>query len=382
MASSAISLNKKTVVWFNDVGKEDIPVAGGKGANLGEMTRAGIPVPPGFIVTSQAYFEFLAKTKLSNKIKKLLSTTNVHDSGSLNKSAAKIKEIIVEAKMPDETADAIRRCYAELGEGYVAVRSSATAEDLPEASFAGQQSTFLNVNGTENVVKAVQGCWASLFEARAIFYRENQKFDHMKVGIAVPVQRMVQSEKSGVMFTIDPNNGNTNRIIIEAAYGLGEAVVSGSITPDLYVVDKEKRIILERRVNKQDWLLTRNTSSNGHSKGNMQMEIPPAKQVEQKLTDDEIMELSEIGVRLEGHYHAPQDVEWAREGGNFYLVQARPLTAISTQVGMESDEISKLASRVLLTGTGAGPGMASGPVKIVLDLAELDRVLPGDILVT
>ncbi len=382
MASSAVALKKKTVVWFNDVSKEDISIAGGKGANLGEMTRAGIPVPPGFIVTSQAYFDFLTKTRLSNKIKKLLLGTQVHESSSLNKASAKIKELIIQAQMPEDTAEAIRRCYAELGEGYVAVRSSATAEDLPDASFAGQQSTFLNVNGTENVVKAVQACWASLFEARAIFYREDQKFDHMTVGIAVPVQRMVQSEKSGVMFTIDPNNGDTNRVIIEAAYGLGEAVVSGAITPDLYVVDKEKRTILERRVNKQDWLLTRNTSSNGHSKGNMQMAIPVAKQVEQKLSDTEVLELTEIGVRLEGHYNAPQDVEWAREGNNFYLVQSRPVTAISTQVGLESDEISKLASRVLLTGTGAGPGIASGPVKIVMDPAELDRVLEGDILVT
>ncbi len=383
MTSSATALKKKTVVWFNDVGKEDIPIAGGKGANLGEMTRAGIPVPPGFIVTSQAYFDFLIKTKLTAKIKKIITSTNVHESASLNKSSAKIKEMIIEQPMPEDVAEAIRRCYGELGEGHVAVRSSATAEDLPEASFAGQQSTFLNVNGAENVVKAVQACWASLFEGRAIFYREDQKFDHMKVGIAVPVQRMVQSEKSGVMFTVDPNSGNTNRIIIEAAYGLGEAVVSGSVTPDLYVVDKEKLAILERRVNKQEWLLTRNNSSNGHSKGNMQMDIPVAKQTNQKLSDDEIRELSEIGVRLENHYHAPQDVEWASEGGRFYMVQARPVTAISSpQTIIETDEISKLASRVLLTGTGAGPGIASGKVRIIKDLAELDKVRPGDVLVT
>jgi len=229
----------KAIVWFNEVGKSDVPTVGGKGANLGEMTNAGIPVPPGFIVTSAAYFDFIAKAKLQDKIRAILTPVDVQDSKKLQGAAAKIQKIITGAQMPAELAKEIEAAYLKMGEGLVAVRSSATAEDLPEASFAGQQATFLNIRGGQEVVKAVQDCWASLFGARAIFYRHEQGFDHFKVGIAVPVQRMVQSESSGVMFTIEPTTSNKDIITIEAVLGLGEMIVSGDVTPDHYEVAKQ-----------------------------------------------------------------------------------------------------------------------------------------------
>ena len=196
--------DEKSVVWFNEVTKKDIPLVGGKGANLGEMTNAGIPVPGGFIITAAAYYDFIEKSGIQNQIKALLEPVDIHDSRLLQETAVKVEDLIKKAQMPADLAGEIRQAYGKMGKGLVAVRSSATAEDLPEASFAGQQATFLNVEGEDEVVKAVQDCWASLFGARAIFYRQEQGFDHFKVGIAVPVQHMVQSEAAGVMFTVEP----------------------------------------------------------------------------------------------------------------------------------------------------------------------------------
>ena len=228
------------VLWFEEVGKEDIPLVGGKGANLGEMTKAHIQVPPGFIVTAQSYFHFLEEASLIDEIRRLLSPLDTNDSQELSMVASKIKDMINAAPMPKDITDEIKKAYQKMGGGLVAVRSSATAEDLPEASFAGQQRTFLNVEGENEVTAAVQGCWASLFESRAIFYRAQHGFDHLQVGIAVPVQRMVQSECSGVLFTLEPVTSDKGKVVIEAVYGLGETLVSGEITPDLYVVKKDK----------------------------------------------------------------------------------------------------------------------------------------------
>ena len=233
--------SQKAIVWFNEVTKKDIPLVGGKGANLGEMTNAHIPVPPGFIVTANAYYDFLQRSKIANKMGKLLESLDINNNKRLQQVANKVKDIILNATMPPELAKEIQAAYIKMGRGLVAVRSSSTAEDLPTASFAGQQTTFLNVQGEEEVVVAVQECWASLFGPRAIFYRKQQGFDHLEVGIAVPVQRMVQSEASGVMFTLEPVSNDTSKIAIEAGYGLGEAIVSGSVTPDTYIVDKDGR---------------------------------------------------------------------------------------------------------------------------------------------
>jgi len=218
---------QKAIVWFSEVTKEDIPLVGGKGANLGEMTNFHIPVPPGFIITANAYYDFLQRSKVIDEIRNLLKPLDYNNTKQLQQIADQIKQVILNAAMPPELAKEIQQAYIKMGGGLVAVRSSATAEDLPEASFAGQQSTFLNVNGEKQVVAAVQECWASLFNPRAIFYRHQHGFDHFKVGIAVPVQKMVQSQASGVMFTIEPMTSDRSKIVIEAVYGLGEVAVSG-----------------------------------------------------------------------------------------------------------------------------------------------------------
>jgi len=362
----------KGIVWFNEVTKNDIPLVGGKGANLGEMTNAGIPVPPGFIVTADAYRAFLVEAGITEKIRHLLAPLDANDSKQLQDISAKIKEIICKAKMPTRLASAIRKSYASMGSGLVAVRSSATAEDLPDASFAGQQATFLNVTGENNVVEAVRKCWASLFEARAIFYRIENKFDHFKVGIAVPVQRMVQSETSGVMFTIEPTSSDPTRIVIEAVMGLGEMIVSGDVTPDHYEVNKKTLKIVNKEVKKQEWKLVKNDSGE-----NVKVVLTPAEQAKQKITDKDILFIAEIGRRLEEHYKYPQDVEWAKENGAIYIVQTRPVTTMGKKAVIKQN----IKETPILTGSAASPGIAFGPVKIVRDPSHIDKVLKGDILV-
>jgi pyruvate,water dikinase len=368
--------NPKSVVWFNEVTKKDIPLVGGKGANLGEMTNAGIPVPPGFIVTANAYFDFIEKSGLYDKIKSLLDPLDIQNSRQLQETAEKVQNLIRNAKMPPETARAIEEAYAKMGKGLVAVRSSATAEDLPEASFAGQQATFLNIEGGKDVVVAVQGCWASLFGARAIFYRQEQGFEHFKVGIAVPVQKMVQSESSGVMFTVEPTTSNRDKITIEAVLGLGEMIVSGDVTPDHYVVDKKTLKISEKQIKKQEWKLVKKAGAHGKA-DNIKIDLTPEEQARQKIVDEDILFLAKIGKTLEAHYEHPQDVEWAKEKGKIYIVQTRPVTTIKEDRVTSYD----IDATLLVTGAPASPGVASGPVKIVPDPSMIDKVLEGDVLV-
>jgi pyruvate,water dikinase len=367
---------QKAVVWFNEVTKKDIPLVGGKGANLGEMTNASIPVPPGFIVTAAAYFDFIEKSGITDKIRTLLEPLDVHNSKQLQEIAVKVQKLIEDASMPPEIAKEIEQAYIKMGKGLVAVRSSATAEDLPEASFAGQQATFLNVQGEKEVVTAVQGCWASLFGARAIFYRHEQGFDHFKVGIAVPVQKMVQSESSGVMFTIEPTTSNKEKITIEAVLGLGEMIVSGDVTPDHYTVSKGEMKILDKEIKRQEWKLIKKEGVTG-KEDNVKVDLTPEEQARQKITDDDILFLAKIGKRLEDHYQFPQDVEWAKEKGEIFIVQTRPVTTIKEG----EREIHDIDAPVLLSGAPASPGVASGPVKIVPDPSQIDKVLEGDILV-
>jgi len=367
---------QKAVVWFKDVTRHDIPLVGGKGANLGEMTNTGIPVPQGFIVTASAYFHFLERAQITGKIRTLLEPLDVQDSKQLQEIAAKVQEVIEAAEMPAEIAVEIERAYAKMGGGLVAVRSSATAEDLPEASFAGQQATFLNVHGEKEVLTAVQKCWASLFGARAIFYRQEQGFDHFKVGIAVPVQRMVQSEASGVMFTIEPTTNDGDKITIEAVLGLGEMIVSGDVTPDHYTVSKADMKILEKEIKKQEWKLIKKEGVVG-KEDNIKVDLTPEEQARQKITDADILLLAGIGKHLEDHYAFPQDIEWAKENNNIFIVQTRPVTTTKKSSGVTHD----IDAPVLLTGAPASPGVASGPVRIVSDPSRIDKVLDGDVLV-
>jgi len=367
---------QKAVVWFQEVTKNDIAIVGGKGANLGEMTKAGIPVPQGFIVTAHAYFNFIEKTGIHNEIANTLEPLDVQDSKQLQTLAAKVQDIIKGAEIPPEIIKEIERAYVKMGRGLVAVRSSATAEDLPEASFAGQQATFLNVMGDKNVVNAVRECWASLFEARAIFYRQEQGFDHFKVGIAVPVQHMIQSEASGVMFTVEPTTSNKDKITIEAVLGLGEMIVSGDVTPDHYEVRKADLKILEKEIKRQEWKLVKREGQAGKG-DNIKIDLTPEEQAMQKITDADIIELAEMGKKLEQHYKFPQDIEWAKEKDEIFIVQTRPITTIKEGI----EEVQKIKAPVLLSGAPASPGVASGPVKLVNDPSEIDKVLTGDVLV-
>ncbi|MEK9155914.1 MAG: phosphoenolpyruvate synthase [Patescibacteria group bacterium] len=390
-------LNKKRrgdqhILWFSEIDRDDIPLVGGKGANLGELIKAGIPVPNGFCVTAAAYYYFLEKSGLKKAIARLLANLNPEDSKKLNQVSKEIKKKIMAAKMPADLLREIGEAYKKLGGGLlVAVRSSATAEDLPDASFAGQQATFLNIQGYTEVADAVQRCYASLFEARAIYYRIVNKFDHMKVGIAVPVQSMVESEQSGILFTVDPVTEEQNHLVIEAGFGLGEAIVSGSVTPDRYIVDKAAQGIVDREINSQEWKIVRDPKG-----GDRHVNVPPADRRAQKISDDLILALAKIGTNIEKHYGKPQDTEWAVEGGKIYFVQSRPITTLgkSKTAGDEyssnnnnADLLASLPAdqlkfEVLLKGAAASMGQAAGPVKIIYKPTEIDKILAGDVLVT
>ncbi len=370
----------KYVVWFKEVDKEDIDTVGGKGANLGEMTKAGFPVPPGFIVTVSAYHDFLEQNRLQEKIRKELEGLDVSNSVGLERAATAIQKLITRSEFPKNSAQEIIRAYFKLGgddvlkHPLVAVRSSATAEDLPGASFAGQQSTFLNVEGEANLIEKVKEAWASLFTARAIFYRATNKFDHFKVGIAVPVQKMVESEKSGIMFTIDPVTNDKSKIVIEAIYGLGELIVGGAVTPDHYEVDKKELKILVKQPHIQERQMLRKGGKN------VEVSLSKADGGRQKVSDNEILELAGLAKKLEHHYFFPQDAEWAIEKGKIYLVQTRPVTTLGKEVS-ERQGVRASKQEILLTGDPASPGMASGPVKILSSPKELNKISGGDVLV-
>jgi len=369
----------KFVLWFKEVDKEDIPRVGGKGANLGEMTKAGFPVPPGFIVTAQAYFHFLEEAKIHDKIRDTLHGLDVSDSKALEEKARAVRKLITDSKFPMDIAHEVIRAYLKLETKFmkhplVAVRSSATAEDLPTASFAGQQATFLDVKGEANLLEKVKEAWASLFTARAVFYRATNKFDHFKVGIAVPVQRMVESDTSGVMFTIDPVTNDKSKIVIEAILGLGEMIVQGAVTPDHFEVDKKTRQILTKAAHTQDKIMERKDGKTSVKP------LPKHRGSKLKLTDKEVLAIADLGARLEKHYYFPQDCEWAIDNGNVYIVQTRPVT--TTNIKDSASAGASSAKRpVLLKGDPASPGMATGSAKVIASAKEISKITKGDVLV-
>ncbi len=382
-----IQKRQASLLWFSEVDSGDLALAGGKGSNLGEMTRRGAPVPPGFVVSVVSYQKFLTDNGLDARLSEILGGVDVYHSSNLVEVAAQAQQAILSAPMPAELAAEITRAYRELGEGPVAVRSSATAEDLPDASFAGQQRTYLNVEGIEQVLETVKGCWASLFEARAIFYRAEQNFNQLGVGIAVPVQRMVQSEISGVMFTAEPNRSDRSKVLIEAVYGLGESVVSGAVTPDSYLIQKDGMEILEKRLVPQSRMLTRNPDAAGADDLNHEVDVPVEMSRTYKLTDSQIAEVAQFGLNLEEAYNHPQDIEWAMEGNAFYITQTRPITTLGSIGESEGLDVDESAYPLLLQGTPASPGSATGTVVVLpkideTSLDQLDRVKEGDVLVT
>ncbi len=395
----------KNVLWFEELSKASLAEAGGKGANLGEMTAAGFPVPPGFVVTSGAYYKHLDANNLRGALSAILDPLDVNDNDRLNEASEKIQKLIVDGKIPEDIRNDIVSSYKKICERaqrevYVAVRSSATAEDLPTASFAGQQSTYLNVKGAESVVTNVKMCWASLFEPRAIYYRVQNNFEHMKVGLAAVVQMMVQSEKAGVIFTVDPLYQDPNLISIETGYGLGETVVSGQITPDTYRVDKSTMKVIDKSISKQSWMLIK------IGEKNQRVEIKDEMQGKQKITDQEIIDLAKVAARIEHHYQSPQDLEYAIEKGNIYIVQSRPITTLSKDKDAKiefkpaSQEIKPeqkavkpatkgenvvstfSEAKVLVKGLGSSPGIGIGKVRILKSSKEMKNMERGEVLVT
>ncbi|MFZ5932801.1 MAG: phosphoenolpyruvate synthase [Patescibacteria group bacterium] len=368
------------VLFFKDIDKEDIPKVGGKGANLGEMVNAGFPVPNGFAVTVTSYSEFLLENNLASQITNILKVTNVENPEELAAAAKKIQKAIVRGRVPDrvvsETVKAYKALSGFLRNSLVAVRSSATAEDLPTASFAGQQATFLNIRGEANLINAIRNCWASLFTPRAIFYRVQNKIPHEKVKIAVIVQKMVQSQASGVIFSIDPVTNAKDRIVIEAVWGLGEMIVQGSVVPDRYVVQKETFAILSKEISDQPIQLTKVGAET------QERQVPEKIRQLQKISNQEIVKLAKLADKLQKHYFFPQDIEWAKEGKNLYIVQTRPVTTLKTDKKKEKGiDAVKVAETPILTGTAASPGIGTGPAKVLESAKEIAKVERGDVLV-
>ncbi|MHB8604068.1 MAG: phosphoenolpyruvate synthase [Thermoplasmatota archaeon] len=379
------------VVWAQSIGKDDLEVVGGKGANLGEMIQIGLPVPPAFIVTSHAFRAFLAESGIGEKIFAPLRALNVDDNKALHEVSERARKEVLAAKMPKGLREEILAQYRSLGKSekaenaLVAVRSSATAEDLPEASFAGQQDTYLNVRGEEMLLEDIQRCWASLYTPRATFYRVKNNFPHEKVAIAVVVQRMVDATKAGVMFTKHPTTGE-DQAIVEAAWGLGEGVVSGSVSPDHYVLDASGRVVTTHIATKETMHVR------GKNDRTVVEAVPADKRAARVLSDAELKQLMGLGRTVEKHYGTPQDIEWAfGSDGNLYVLQTRPITTIKHASGKPAagnaatagtQATTGAAGGLLLSGLGASPGRASGKVAIVEDVTQLDKCADGDILVT
>ena len=382
------------IKWFSELNKNSGDVAGGKGANLAEIYNLGVLVPPGFVITAQAYNYFIEKAKLKDKIISILEGLNYEDTEKLDKVTAEIRSLIVNSKIPEEMSEEILEAYEQLGTDlseigkssaldilkrsaeptFVAVRSSATAEDLAEASFAGQQDSFLNIKGNYELLVHVKKCFASLFTSRATYYRHKQGFKHEKVSLAVVIQKMVDSDKSGVLFSKDPAYKKED-ITIEAVWGLGEGIVSGKITPDHYVISRDLEI-LEQKIADKKIVITRDSGGK-----QIILKLREEKSNAKVLTDYEMRKLTELAIKLEKHYKKPQDIEFAIEGNDIFITQTRPITTMEKRID-ESLENREVKGTPILTGLAASPGIASGKVKIVHNLKDLQKINVGDILVT
>ena len=394
------------VLLLEDVDADDVGTVGGKAASLGELIGAGLPVPPGFAVTAGTYRTFIEEAGIDAELFEAVDV-DPEDSAALREAEERAAELILETPLPDSVREEILSEYRAMGEdgeeAFVAVRSSATAEDLPDSSFAGQQETFLNVR-EDDLLRRVKECWASLFTQRAIYYRQQRGFPHEDVDIAVVVQRMVDAEKSGVMFTSHPSTG-APQVTIEAAWGLGEAVVSGTVSPDNYVYDRGRAEVDEVTVADKKVEMVKDAET-GET---VQLDVAEDRRTERVLSDAEIGDLVALGERVEDHYGTPQDVEWAIYDGEIYMLQSRPITTIREDAGGDeatgADAAAGAATGdggaagsaanggasavggedeadVLVDGLGASPGVVSGAVRIVHKLDHLDQVQDGDVMVT
>jgi pyruvate, water dikinase len=379
------------IKWFSELNKDSVNIGGGKAANLAEMYNLKIQVPLGFVITTNAYDYFIEKSGVKEEMDKILGKINYEDVKTLDESTQKIRDLIINSKIPEDLREDIIEAYETLSsnhqegasahdllktspeDAFVAVRSSATTEDLEGASFAGQQDTFLNVKGKDNLIEYMKKAVASLFTSRATYYRNKKGFKHEGAKLAVIVQKMIDSEKSGVIFSKDPSYKNDN-VIIEAVFGLGEGIVSGKITPDRYVVSNDFNI-LDKKIMDKKMAITRNSSGD-----KSEVKLTEEKSKSEVLKESEVKELSKIALRLEDHYKKPQDIEFAIEGGEIYIVQTRAITTIEKRT--DAGSVKELKGEIILEGLAASPGIAFGKTKVVKVLTELNKVNQGDVLVT
>lgn len=382
---------KEFLLWFEQMERSDVAIVGGKSSSLGEMTsKTDVPVPYGFATTAYAYRYFIEKSGLKEKMRSILAElTDVENSALLRDVSARLREAIMAEEMPDDLKAAIAAAYEELGkkvgeaEPYVAVRSSATAEDLPDASFAGQQDTYLNVKGAENIIAKVKECYASCFTDRAVYYREKQGFDHIEVALSAVIQMMVFSKAAGVMFTVNVATGDDSNILIEAAFGLGEYVVQGTVTPDNYTVSKAENKIIDRCVNEQDVMLVRKEGGDCE-----ELPVPEAERNIQTLTDEQILELAGYAKKIEAHYGCYMDMEWGIDARNnkIWILQARPETVWSRRNKENKPKVENKQTtagrKVIVKGLPASPGLVSGRTHVILDPSHIDEFKEGEILVT
>jgi len=369
---------------FSELRREDVDYAGGKGANLGELTSAGLPVPGGFVVGAPAYAVFCEQGGLRERLEGILATVDVEDSAALEAASAQAKQAVIDAPMPPALRDAIVASYDALagsGEGSepaVAVRSSATAEDTASASFAGMNETFLNVRGADAVIDAVKRCWVSLFAPRTIYYRGQRGFSEAGMDIAVVVQIQILSTRAGVMFTANPASGANEEL--EGSFGLGEAVVSGSVSPDRYVVQKSDLAITTRSVRPKELVIE--PAEDG---GTVTRALSPAEGMRPVLSDAEVIELAELGKRIEAHYESPQDTEWSFDPqGHVWMLQSRPITTLAAAgetPGGDRPGGDQPQGEILLHGLGAAPGRASGVVRLLSDPHDTAAFRDGEVLV-
>ncbi|MEK6891021.1 MAG: phosphoenolpyruvate synthase [Nanoarchaeota archaeon] len=382
--------------WLSELNKSSGPIAGGKGANLAEMFNSKFPVPPAFVITTKAYYHLIESTGIKEKIYDLLESIDVDDTQDLEEKAKEIRQLIIHVDIPQDIKREISDAYEDLSVDktmmssagkyahhilkhtsepiFVAVRSSATTEDLDDSSFAGQQESYLNIKGNNELMLSIKKVFASLFTARAIYYRKKRGFSKEKFALAVVVQKMIDSEKSGVIFTKNPINKNNN-VVLEAVFGLGEGIVSGMIKPDHYEVSDDLKIV-ERKISEKKIALVRD--SQGDTK---EVKLTHVKSNSQVLEEHEIKSLANYALRIEHHYGKPQDIEFSIEGSDIYIVQSRPITTLSQDKDIQEIDDNE-HKEVLLSGLGASPGVASGKVRIIKDLAHLNKIQKGDILVT
>lgn len=373
------------IKWFDEIGKGDVGIVGGKGANLGELTSFGLPVPPGFCVTASGYTKFIKYAELDEVVKLLMEAVDVEDVDELTNASKEIQTKIKEKEFDPELKEEILSAYREFSENIrlkdpeVAVRSSATAEDLPDASFAGQQDTYLHISGEEELLNHIRDCFASLWTSRAIYYREKQNYDHFDVALSVVIQKMVNSEKSGVMFTANPINNSSDEMMINASYGLGEAVVSGIVTPDEYIIDKKTKKVIEKNISEKEYMVIKNENGVGTRTVNVKDILGEDAIKAEALSEDELNTLIERGLKVEKLYGSVQDTEWGfdKDTKEFYFLQSRPITTLA---GDKEEKEEKLIT--IVKGLPASPGIGRGKVKLIKDISEINKVNEGDVLVT